>query len=47
MWEDGARIYGTPGVHNNFPILYILSFDFIFTFSFSTHTQKKKKKKDL
>ena len=19
MWEEGARIYGTPGVHNNFP----------------------------
>ena len=20
MWEEGARIYGTPGVHNNFPL---------------------------
>ena len=20
MWEEGVRIYGTPGVHNNFPI---------------------------
>ena len=20
MWEEGARIYGTSGVHNNFPI---------------------------
>ena len=20
MWEEGARIYGTPGVYNNFPI---------------------------
>ena len=19
MWEGGARIYGIPGVHNNFP----------------------------
>ena len=19
MWEEGACIYGTPGVHNNFP----------------------------
>ena len=19
MWEEGARIYGTPGVYNNFP----------------------------
>ena len=19
MWEEGVRIYGTPGVHNNFP----------------------------
>ena len=19
MWEEGARIYGIPGVHNNFP----------------------------
>ena len=19
IWEEGARIYGTPGVHNNFP----------------------------
>ena len=19
MWEEGARIYGTPGVPNNFP----------------------------
>ena len=19
MWEEEARIYGTPGVHNNFP----------------------------
>ena len=19
MWEEGAHIYGTPGVHNNFP----------------------------
>ena len=19
MWEEGARIYGTPGVHNNSP----------------------------
>ena len=18
MWEEGARIYGTPGIHNNF-----------------------------
>ena len=22
MWEERARIYGTPRVHNNFPILY-------------------------
>ena len=21
MGEEGARIYGTPGVHNNFPFL--------------------------
>ena len=21
MWEEGARIYGTPGVYNNFPDL--------------------------
>ena len=20
MWEEGVRIYGTSGVHNNFPI---------------------------
>ena len=20
MWEEGAHIYGTPGVHNNFPL---------------------------
>ena len=20
MWEEGERIYGIPGVHNNFPI---------------------------
>ena len=20
MWEEGARIYSTPGVHNNFPM---------------------------
>ena len=20
MWEDGVRIYGIPGVHNNFPL---------------------------
>ena len=20
MWDDGVRIYGTSGVHNNFPI---------------------------
>ena len=19
MWEEGVRIYGTPGVHNHFP----------------------------
>ena len=24
MWEEGARIYGTPGVHNNFPYDYML-----------------------
>ena len=23
MWEEGARIYGTPGVHNNFPVLLV------------------------
>ena len=23
MWEEGAYIYGTPGVHNNFPFFYI------------------------
>ena len=22
MWEEGARINGTPGVHNNFPLMY-------------------------
>ena len=21
MWEEGVRIYGTPGIHNNFPLL--------------------------
>ena len=21
MWEEGIRIYGTPGVYNNFPNL--------------------------
>ena len=21
MWEEGARIYGTPGVPNNFPVI--------------------------
>ena len=25
MWEEGARIYGTPGVHNNFPPQIIFS----------------------
>ena len=24
MWEEGARIYGTPGVYNNFPPKTIL-----------------------
>ena len=24
MWEEGAHIYGTPGVHNNFPCNYRL-----------------------
>ena len=24
MWEERARIYGTPGVHNNFPYDYML-----------------------
>ena len=35
MWEEGARIYGTPGVYNNFPqscyfppIIYIKSIIF-------------------
>ena len=23
MWEEGVYIYGTPGVHNNFPFKYI------------------------
>ena len=22
MWEEGVRIYGTPGVYNNFPHSY-------------------------
>ena len=34
MWEEGARIYGTPGVYNNFPDLWLENI----------HTKKKKKK---
>ena len=26
MWEEGVRIYGTPGVPNNFPNLVLLAF---------------------
>ena len=26
MWEEGACIYGTPGVLNNFPLSWIESF---------------------
>ena len=32
MWEEGARIYGTPGVYNNFPDLRLENI----------HTKKKK-----
>ena len=28
MWEEGVRIYGTPGVSNNFPIAMYLKFTF-------------------
>ena len=28
MWEEGVRIYGTPGVHNNFPHMYTYVFLF-------------------
>ena len=24
MWDEGARIYDTPGVHNNFPFYSVL-----------------------
>ena len=24
MWEEGVRIYGTPGVHNNFPLFSLI-----------------------
>ena len=34
MWEEGVRIYGTPGVPNNFPHSY----------EFMIFSKKKKKK---
>ena len=36
MWEEGIHIYGTPGVYNNFPSIYLPPFFFL---------PKKKKKK--
>ena len=35
MWEEGVRIYGTPGVPNNFPKIIIMDISvqfIIFTF---------------
>ena len=57
MWEEGARIYGTPRVPNNFsckkikPILYIcltiLNEKFTITKDGMCNISKKKKKKNF
>ena len=42
MWEEGARIYGTPGVHNNFPIDIDIDIFQIFTSLEPAHTTHTK-----
>ena len=42
MWEEGACIYGTPRVHNNFPVFQI---DEITSFSNKKNKKKIKEKK--
>ena len=46
MWEEGARIYGIPRVHNNFPknTLFILA---RFTYKYMINENEKTVKNTL
>ena len=44
MWEKGERIYGTPGVYNNFPLVSKIQEVYKWFFTPVCLSQKKKKK---
>ena len=45
MWEERVRIYGTPGVHNNFP-WNIHDWHSLFSLIYNLKKKKKNKNKN-
>ena len=46
MWEEGVRIYGTPGVRNNFPFNIYIYIYIIKIWLFGAHFPQISKKKN-